>query len=133
MTLAACDNSPAEPALDGLQPSFAHESNNGAELVGDGVRGSATVNFVRGAGDGPNWRSTAHLRGLDPGSYDFYFTLNGANETLVCSFLAGMGGTGGCSGDTNVPGFNTGEIRTIDGTVVASGTFARRGGNRFES
>ena len=108
----------------------AHESNNKAELSGDGISGHAIVNYVAGT---EGWSSTARVDGLAPGDYTFAVNLNGTNQTTVCSFTADGNGSDGCSDqDADLPGFNTAVIVDSDGMVVASGTFARRGGNRAQ-
>lgn len=108
--------------------SAAHESNNRAELSGDGVGGHAIVNYVAGT---EGWSSTARVMGLEPGQYTFAVSLNGTNLTTVCTFTADGSGSDGCSDqDAELPGFNTAVILDADGDVVASGVFARRGGNR---
>lgn len=128
---AACTDAPMA-AVDG--PSLAHESNNRATLSGtqDGrtITGSAIINYVSGR---EGWQSTVNLQGdLAAGTYTFFaISPNGMTEFAVCSFtVAANGGRQGCSADTDVGGFLTAEVRESDGTVVARGTFQRRGGNR---
>ena len=143
--LAGCNaEMPTSADLSNLEEisgtASAHESNNRAELSGmqDGasLTGSAIVNYVKGAAEGDLWRSNVNVKGnLAAGTYDFYVLLVNmdgvSNETLVCSFdVTESGGRQGCNADTDLPGFNTAEVREADGDIVASGTFARRGGNR---
>lgn len=135
---AACSQDLPTASADLLTPSFAHLSNNSAELSGmqDGTRitGKAIINYAKGAPQ--EWRSTVNLNGdLDAGTYTFYVSLNGTNQTAVCTFTVdGNGGRQGCSGDTDLGGFNMATVRegNIDanGDIVASGTFERRGGQR---
>ena len=106
----------------------AHESNNRAELMGDGVSGKAIVNYVKGT---EGWSSTARVMGLEAGEYTFAVNLNGTNQTVVCTFTSDGHGSEGCSDqDADLPGFNTAVILDSDGNVVASGIFERRGGGR---
>lgn len=132
LALAACSEQGAPTDLDRGLDTSAHESNNRADLTGDGISGQAIVNFTGNSGNA--WLSTVNLSGdLADGTYDFYVIneVTGA-ETLVCSFtLAGNGGRQGCSSDTNLGGFHLAEVRD-GGTVVAEGRFERRGGNRFK-
>ena len=127
--VAGCDATSSGDALSSADAptAYAHESNNRATLSGDGITGTASVNYVAGT---EGWRSTARVRGLDAGDYTFAVNLNGTNQTAICSFTSDGKGSEGCSADTDVPGFNTAVILDSDGTVVASGTFARRGGTR---
>lgn len=128
--LAGCD---AASTSDGQSSSaapvaYAHESNNQATLSG-AVTGNAIVNYVAGR---EGWRSSVNVRGnLANGTYGFFVAggPSGNAGQLVCTFTAGRGRLG-CSADTDLPGFTRAEIRDSDGNVVASGLFARRGGNR---
>lgn len=121
--LSGCD---ATSSSDG-SVAYAHESNNRATLSGDGVTGTASVNYVAGT---EGWQSTARVQGLAAGGYTYAVNLNGTNQTAICTFTSNGRGSAGCSADTDVPGFNTAVILDADGDVVASGTFARRGGTR---
>ncbi len=132
-TAACAESTPTELPHGG--PSFAHESNNRAELSGmqngNTIRGQAIINYVAGT-DG--WRSTVNLRGkLAAGTYTFFaISPDGLTAMPVCSFtLNGRGGRQGCSADTDLGGFATAEVRDAAGNVVASGLFDRRGGARF--
>lgn len=107
----------------------AHESNNKATLSGM-VTGTAIVNYLAGT---EGWRSSVNVRGdLANGTYGYYVAggPSGDAGVLVCTFTVDGGGRQGCSADTDLPGFTRAEIRDSDGNVIASGTFARRGGNR---
>ena len=136
--LAGCGQDVPTASEDLAAPAFAHESNNRADLSGtqDGtaIAGMAIVNYAKGAPR--EWRSTVNLKGeLDPGTYTFYVSLNGTNQTAVCTFTVDEnGGRQGCSADTDLPGFNMATVRegnmVAAGDVVASGTFDRRGGQR---
>lgn len=114
----------------------AHESNNRAELTGmqDGtaLSGTAIVNYAKGSPT--EWQSTVNVKGdLDNGTYSFFVAggPSGAAGTLVCTFTVDGSGRQGCSADTPLEvGFARAEIREEDGTVIATGVFARRGGNR---
>lgn len=127
----ACTDAPTA-AVNG--PSLAHESNNRATLSGmqDGraILGTAIINYVSGT---EGWRSTVNLSGdLAAGTYTFFaISPNGMIAMPVCSFtISETGGRQGCTADTDLGGFLRAEVRESDGTVVASGTFQRRGGNR---
>lgn len=135
---AACQESlPTSDAsfVDGVdETASVHESNNRAELAGtqggEAITGSSIVNFT---GNGMNaWRSNVNVKGdLDAGTYSFYvISPDGTNRMLVCTFS--VPGRQGCSSDTNVGGFATAEVEDGSGAVVASGSYARRGGNRFK-
>lgn len=133
---AACADAPtAALQSGGLQPggpNFAHTANNQANLSGmqngNGITGNAITNYVAGR-DG--WQSTVNLQGdLAAGTYTF-FAIGPGGVQPVCSFtVGGRGGRQGCSADTDLGGFARAEVQYQDGTVVASGIFERRGGNR---
>lgn len=135
--VAACADAPtATFQSDALQPggpSFAHESNNQAGLSGtqngNAITGNAIINYVAGR-DG--WQSTVTLQGdLAPGTYTLFAIGGPGGVQPVCSFTVdGSGGRQGCSADTDLGGFRFAEVRYQDGTVVARGTFERRGGQR---
>lgn len=105
----------------------AHESNNRAELTGVGT-GVAIVNYAKGAP--AEWRSSVNVRGLPDGTHTFRVAGGPmpAPQTL-CTFTVGDGRSG-CSSDADLRGFTTAQIVDSSGTVVASGVFARRGGQR---
>ncbi|CAN5623206.1 hypothetical protein BH23GEM9_BH23GEM9_27000 [soil metagenome] len=126
------------PTADVDPPLFAHESNNQAQLSGmqngTAITGVAIVNAIVTRGQVTGWRSAVNVQGdLAPGTYFFTVNLNGGNQTTVCSFTVDeeRGGRQGCNADTNLPGFNRVEIRDSENSIIASGTFDRRGGNRF--
>lgn len=133
---AACADAPTAAPTAEFQhggPNFAHESNNQATLSGtqDGnaITGNAIINYVAGR---EGWQSTVNLQGdLAAGTYTFFATGGPGVLQAICSFTVdGSGGRQGCSANTDLIGFTGAEVREADGTVVASGTFARRGGNR---
>ena len=116
----------------------AHESNNRAALSGaGGVSGTAHVNYVKGT---EGWSSTVSVFGLATGNYVFAVRLNAGAFQTVCAFSADGVGSDGCSDqDSVLGGFNQAVIvADTNGNgladagemVVASGTFARRGGCR---
>ena len=123
--------------LLGTTSAFAsHESNNYAKLTGaGGVTGNAHVNYVKGT---EGWSSTVSVFGLAAGDYVFAVrrTAAGAFQT-VCAFTADGRGQDGCSDqDAVLVGFtqavivldaNGNGIADSGETVVASGTFERRG------
>lgn len=106
----------------------AHNGNNKAELT-DAATGTAIVNYSEGTG---TFSGTVNTDGLDAGTYTFQVSLNGTNTTEICEFTVSEDGTReGCSATgLELPGFNRAEIAAEDGTIVASGTFARRGNCR---
>lgn len=113
--------------------AYAHEANNRATLSGS-VTGTAIVNYIAGRSDSQSdsFQSTVNVKGdLPDGTYGFYVAggPSGAAGVLVCTFEAGQGRLG-CSADKDLPGFARAEIRDAGGVVIASGVFARRGGNR---
>ena len=108
----------------------AHNGNNRAELTGaGGVTGVAIVNYSEGQGD---FNGNVTVSGLLP-NVDYSFYVNGATSTpgrLICSGTSDAAGAFTCSAQHVVlPGFATAEVRQGT-TVVASGTFARRGNCR---
>lgn len=138
-TAACSDNLPTATG-NSIAPvdetASVHESNNRAELSGTqgsaAVSGSSIVNFTGNAGNA--WRSNVNLKGdLAPGTYSFFvISPDGTNRMFVCSFTLDPNGRQGCSADTNLGGFATAEVEDGTGTVIASGSYARRGGNRFK-
>ncbi len=110
----------------------AHNGNNKAELGGvGGETGTAIVNYSEGQG---TFNGTITVRGLAANtSYSFYVNGAGASPSgrLICSGISTSSGTFTCSEQKlPLPGFTTAEVRTSGGTVVASGTFDRRGNCR---
>lgn len=109
----------------------AHNGNNKAELSGVGI-GTAVVNYSEGQG---TFNGTVAVSGLASNtSYSFYVTGAGAGAAgrLICSGTSDSSGMFTCSEQKlGLPGFTTAQVRTtIGGTVVASGTFERRGNCR---
>lgn len=110
--------------------SAAHFGNNKAALVGDGVTGTAIVNYSEGTG---TFNGSARVSGLEEGTYTFQVVSpNGMTATPICTFTADGNGTDGCSANgLTLGGFATAEIvDDTNNTVVASGTFERRGNCR---
>ena len=108
--------------------SAAHNSNNKAELTGTtdpDITGVAIVNYQEGRG---TFNGSTRVDGLEPGEdYTFRVTGPGGLQT-ICTFTANASGSGGCSEQgLKLGGFTTAQIVDKNGTVVASGTFARRG------
>jgi len=108
----------------------AHNGNNKAELSGAGT-GTAVVNYSEGQG---TFNGTVSVGGLMANTaYSLYVTGAGAGAAgrLICSGTSDSSGTFTCSEQKlALPGFTTAQVRTIGGTVVASGTFERRGNCR---
>ena len=107
----------------------AHNGNNKAELSGaGGVTGVAIVNYSEGQG---TFNGTVTVEGLAPNTA-YSFTVAGASGIrTICSGISDSSGTFTCSAQNlTLPGFGTAQVRTSDGTVVASGTFERRGNCR---
>jgi len=108
----------------------AHNGNNKAELSGAGT-GTAVVNYSKGQG---TFNGTITVRGLMPNTeYSFHVSGAGAGTAgrLICSDTSDSSGTFTCSAQKlTLPGFTTAQVRTADGTVVASGVFERRGNCR---
>ncbi|HVM17982.1 MAG TPA: CHRD domain-containing protein [Gaiellaceae bacterium] len=108
----------------------AHNGNNKAELSGAGT-GTAVVNYSKGQG---TFNGTITVRGLMPSTeYSFHVSGAGAGTAgrLICSDTSDSSGTFTCSAQKlTLPGFTTAQVRTADGTVVASGVFERRGNCR---
>lgn len=109
----------------------AHNGNNKAELSGVGT-GTAVVNYSEGQG---TFNGTVTVSGLAANTdYSFFVTgaAAGATGLLICSGTSDSSGTFTCSEQKlGLPGFTTAQVRTtIGGTVVASGTFERRGNCR---
>lgn len=108
--------------------SAAHNGNNLAELTGDGVDGSAVVNYSEGRG---TFNATVNVSGLEAGVYTVVVVSpNGAVETAVCSFDPADGRDGCSATDLTLGGFATVEVQDAGGAVVAVGTFERRGNCR---
>lgn len=114
----------------------AHNGNNRAELTGaGGVSGVAIVNYSEGQGD---FNGNVTVSGLMPSTaYSFYVAgaaagMTSAGGVLICSGTSDASGVFTCSARHLVlPGFATAQIRLgTTTTVVASGTFARRGNCR---
>lgn len=105
---------------------------------GDRITGQAIVNYAKGAPEDREWPATVNLRGdLDAAIYTFYVSLDGADQTAICTFtVRENGGRQGCTGNVPLPGFNTATVREGDmdsnGEIVATGTFTRRGGQRTQ-
>jgi hypothetical protein len=113
--------------LTALPAQAAHNGNNLASLSGDGVSGTALLNYSEGTG---TFSGTANVLGLVAGEeYRYVVNLNGANERVVCTFVAGPGSSGCSANGLALPGFNKAEIKHESGPV-ASGTFERRGNCR---
>ena len=107
----------------------AHNGNNKADLSGAGdATGVAIVNYSEGQG---TFNGTITVQGLAPNTA-YSFTVAGASGIrTICSGISDSGGTFTCSVQkVTLPGFGTAQVRTSDGTVVASGTFERRGNCR---
>ena len=109
----------------------AHNGNNRAELTGaGGVSGVAIVNYSEGQGD---FNGNVTASGLTPNTaYSFYVAGATAGNTgvLICSDTSNSSGVFTCSTQHLVlPGFSRAEIR-LGTTIVATGTFARRGNCR---
>ncbi len=109
--------------------SAAHFGNNKAALVGDGVTGTAIVNYSEGTG---TFNGSARVSGLEEGTYTFQVVSpDGQTATPICTFTADGNGTDGCSATgLTLGGFATAEIADANGEVVADGTFERRGNCR---
>jgi hypothetical protein len=109
--------------------SAAHFGNNKAALVGDGVTGTAIVNYSEGTG---TFNGSARVSGLEEGTYTFQVVSpDGQTATPICTFEADGNGTDGCSATgLTLGGFATAEIADANGEVVADGTFERRGNCR---
>jgi hypothetical protein len=106
----------------------AHNGNNKAPLRGDGVTGTAILNYSEGTG---TFSGTANVLGLVEGEdYSYVVNLNGGNEQTICTFTAGAGSSGCSANGLTLPGFNRAEIEDSAGNAVASGTFERRGNCR---
>lgn len=105
----------------------AHNGNNKATLEGDAT-GNAIVNYSEGRG---TISGTVRTDGLEPGDYTFQVSLGGVNPQAICEFTVSEdGGRVVCSENgLELDGFSQAEIAD-DGTVVASGTFLRRGNCR---
>jgi hypothetical protein len=108
--------------------SAAHNGNNKAELVGDGVTGTAIVNYSEGTG---TFNGTTRVSGLEPDT-EYTFRVNGpAGPQTICTFTTDANGAGGCSEQgLTLGGFGRAEIVDDTNTVVASGIFERRGNCR---
>lgn len=116
--------------LPALPVHAAHESNNKAELTG-AASGTAVVNDIEGR-DRQQWTANTRLQGLEPGTYTFVLVApNGTEGVTVCTFTSDGQGSSGCSNSAfDTGGFASAQIQDEAGDAVASGTFARRGGNR---
>lgn len=112
-----------------------HESNSQAVLKPTaagpaGASGKVIVNYVAGT---EAWTASAEVDGLAPNTtYNVVLNLNGGNPQVLCTIQTDATGSGSCSDQRDVlAGFNRVEIiETATGTVVANGTFVRRGGSR---
>ncbi len=107
----------------------AHNGNNKAAISGaGGVTGVAVVNYSEGQG---TFNGTITVQGLAANTA-YSFTVTGALGTsTICSGISNSSGTFTCSAQKLVlNGFGTANVRTSDGTSVASGTFERRGNCR---
>ncbi len=135
LATAACSETSTSLSTELDQTArFAHESNNQATLSGmqgnNAITGNAIINYIAGT---EGWRSSVNLSGaLTNGTYTLFAVApDGVTVMEVCSFtVSGPGGRQGCSADTDLAGFATAQVRDSEGSIVASGTFARRGGNR---
>ncbi len=113
----------------------AHESNSQAELEPTaagpaGASGKVIVNYVAGR---EGWTASAQVDGLAPNAtYNVVLNLNGGGPQVLCTIQTDATGSGSCSDQRDVlAGFNRVEIIEVaTGTVVADGTFIRRGGGR---
>ncbi|MDQ3380098.1 MAG: hypothetical protein M3546_07220 [Actinomycetota bacterium] len=116
----------------------AHNGNNRAELVGVGAEadasGVAIVNYSEGQGD---FNGNVTVSGLMPNTVYSFYVVSPAGVTIapfVCTGTSDAAGVFTCSAQHRVlPGFATAQIRlgtAATGTVVASGTFERRGNCR---
>jgi hypothetical protein len=106
-------------------PAFAdHNSNNRATFTG-AASGTAIVNYSEGQG---TFNASISARDLEPGTYTFTVSLNGANVQTICTFTVNASGNGGCSDQgRGLAGFNTAEIRNTSGDVVDRDVFTRQG------
>lgn len=129
LTLTGCDVI-SNGASASARERVAHALNNRADLLGDGVIGQAIVGHTNETLD-DGWSSASLQGDLAAGTYGYYVSLDGAGETLVCSFdVTRMDSRQGCAADANLPRFNTAVVRDAEGVPLASGVFARRGGDR---
>lgn len=112
----------------------AHESNNYALLGSEAsaADGVAIVNYVAGK---EAWTATAHVSGLPEGMYFFAARINtGAvigDPQPICEFFTNEEGNGSCSNNHfDLGGFHEVVILDMNGEIVLSGFFERRGGKR---
>lgn len=112
-----------------LPAAAAHNGSNKAELAGDGGTGTSVVNYSKGH---DTFNASARVLGLDEGTYTFRLrSPDGQTAFDVCELESTGSGSATCSEvHRDFGGFATGEIVDDEGTVVAEGTYARRGNCR---
>ncbi|BCX49034.1 hypothetical protein HAHE_29420 [Haloferula helveola] len=121
-------------ALLSLAAQGAHEANNKAAMDGEGTiaTGKAIVNYVKGK---DTWNASVLVKDLPEGVYFFVVRANtpgGIGEYQpVCMLESdGKGNASGSASQFDLGGFHEGLIVDMDGNVLISGFFERRGGNR---
>ena len=113
----------------------AHESNNRAILTdgnGDSRSGIALVNYAKGK---DTWTASTTVFGLADGIYTFAVRVNTGDTIgepqIICMLVPNPAGVASCSSSQfALDGFHEALIFDLDGNIVLSGFFERRGGSR---
>lgn len=116
-------------SLSPLGVQAAHESNNKAML---GESGIVIVNYVKGK---DTWNAAALVHDLPAGTYQLAVRFNAGGVVgepqEVCLLTSDGTGPVACNeSQFDLGGFHEALVLDMDGNIVLSGLFDRRGGNR---
>lgn len=124
-------------AISAMPAPAAHMSNNKADLTSDvsPANGKAIVNYVKGTA---TWNATVSIQDLPEGIYFLVVRANTEAGTgpfqAVCTLETDGKGGASCSvQDFDLGGFHEALVVDLDGNIILSGLFERRGGNRVSN
>ena len=123
-------------ALSALTASAAHESNNSASLSGDDLfaSGNVIVNYIAGK---ESWAASGSVKNLPEGMYMLVVRFNSGGTIgpfqTVCLLETNGRGDATCGNRMfDLGGFHEALVVDMDGNILLSGFFDRRGGNRVK-